>query len=113
MAFAPPSNYSEIRKDREFMGQPKLKPGDLVYFVSKGRKLRGVVADNLSLKARGEPLLIPVARPRNTKRVKADSLDQHQYHPQKIRWLPRKEVRKLPDAANGTAKSNRSTKTSS
>lgn len=77
------------------MPQPKLMPGDLVSFIHNGRKLRGVVADNLSLRTRGEALLIPITRPRNTKRCRADSLDAKR-KPAKVRWLPRKEVRKLP-----------------
>jgi hypothetical protein len=75
------------------MSAIKLSPGDRVYFVQNGRKLRGVVADTLNLKTRGQKLQVPVVRPRNVKRVLADS--QHKSQP-KVRWLDRELVRKLP-----------------
>lgn len=76
----------------------KLIPGDRVYFVQKGRKLRGVVSDTLSLKTRREELLVPVVRPRASKKVScnADMVGRKTAHDLKTRWLPRSEVRKLP-----------------
>lgn len=72
----------------------KLAPGDRCYFIQNGRKLRGVVADNLALKARGEPRLIPFIRPRNAGKA---HLDRHgAARRQKLRWLERKQLRKLP-----------------
>lgn len=75
-----------------------LKPGDRVYFVSQsGLKLRGVVADALGLKTRGEELLVPIQRPRNVRRETCPA-DRGDHHPSelKTRWLKRSEVRKLP-----------------
>lgn len=73
----------------------KLIPGDRVYFIQKGRKLRAVVTDSLSMKTRGKELEVPVVRPMNRKKAtcKADNL----YAALKIRWIKRSELRKLPE----------------
>ena len=76
------------------MSAIKLMPGDRVSFIENGRKLRGVVADGLMLRSRGEGLLIPVVRPSSRARVRADHFAP--YTPAKLRWLTRKEIRKLP-----------------
>jgi hypothetical protein len=74
----------------------KLYPGDRVVFDQNDRKLKGVVADGLNLRARGEKLLIPVIRPRRTNRVKADQIDQHRVLRPRVRWIERSLLRKLP-----------------
>lgn len=75
------------------MSKP-LKPGDKVYFLSpKNRKLRGEVADNLSLKTRGEELEYPVIRP--SKRKAKPKIDGHT-KPLKVRWIKRSDLHKLP-----------------
>jgi hypothetical protein len=74
------------------MSQAKLSPGDHFYIEQNGRKLRGIVADFLPMK-HGRKTMIPFVRPRNTKRVVADSPN---HKPIKCRWLERKLVRKLP-----------------
>lgn len=75
----------------------KLLPGTRVYFIQNGRKLRGIVAETLHLKARGEPLAIPVIRPFNRKNVLCNADRGGGESPLKLRWLPRNEVRKLPE----------------
>lgn len=73
-------------------------PGDRVYFIQNDRKLRGVVSDTLSLKSRGEELLVPVVRPRKSSKPETCHAD-HSAKPRelKTRWLARSAVRKLPD----------------
>lgn len=79
------------------MSYSKLLPGDRVIFEQNGRNLKGVVADALMMKSKGEPLMIPVIRPaiRKRPRIKADKADKADN--QKLRWLPRKSLRKLPN----------------
>ena len=77
----------------------KLKPGDKIQFTQNNRNLRGEVADTLNLKTRGEELFIPVIRPFNRKNIQcnADRLDGSRDAKLKVRWIPRKLVRKLPE----------------
>jgi hypothetical protein len=76
----------------------KLKPGDKVYFIQNDRKLRGEVADTLSLKSRGEVLRVPVIRRFNRKNIfcNADRPTGSRVEP-KVRWLLRTDLRKLPE----------------
>lgn len=83
------------------MSHIALVAGDRVVFENPGkdgkvRKLRGVVADTMNIKSRGEELLVPVVRPRNSKRCRADDLGR-KVKPPKLRWIERSKVRKLPD----------------
>ncbi len=76
------------------MSATKLNPGDKISFVQNGRILRGIIADNLTLRTKGEPLLIPIIRPRS-KKISADTPGKT-IQP-KVRWLERKLIRKLPE----------------
>lgn len=78
-----------------------LIPGDRVVFISdkSGLKLRGVVSDTLGLKTRGEEMLVPVVRPRQSNKpvtCKADH-DGIKQRELKTRWIERSKLRKLPD----------------
>lgn len=77
----------------------QLLPGDRCYFLQNGRKLRGMVSDTLSLKTRGEELLVPIVRPRKTNRKPVCNADHdgQKPHQLKTRWLKRSDVRKLPE----------------
>lgn len=79
-----------------------LAPGDRVKFPSKSGllMLRGVVADALVMKVRGEELLVPVSRTINRHKAAcaADRKD-HEISPPQVRWIPRSRVRKLPPKA--------------
>lgn len=86
----------------------KLIPGDKVYFIQKGRKLRGIVSDTLSLKTRGEEVLVPISRPRRSSKP-ATCMADSGHTPREIntRWLPRSKVRKLPSDPGGKAHSRK------
>lgn len=76
----------------------ELQPGDRVQFLSKkGLKLRCLVIESLGLKARAEDELIPVIRDIKRK-VNKTRLDDpaSKIKEQKIRWIKRSELRKLP-----------------
>lgn len=72
----------------------ELIAGDRVSFLQNGRKLRGVVADYMGMKARGEELEVPIIRPRKRK-IATAAVDGHPKL--KIRWVKRTLLRKLPD----------------
>lgn len=74
------------------MSHSKLLPGDRVYFVQNGRKLRAVVGDSLPLKVRREELKVPVTRPRRVNRCHADLGPKRL----RVRWIERSKLRKLP-----------------
>lgn len=78
----------------------ELIPGDRVVFTSEksGLKLRGVVSDTLNLKTRGEALLVPVIRPRQSNKPPKIHADHDgKAHELKTRWIERSKLRKLPD----------------
>lgn len=78
----------------------ELLPGDRVVFVSEksGLKLRGVVSDTLNLKTRGEALLVPVVRPRNSNKPATVHADHDgTTRALKTRWIERSKLRKLPE----------------
>ena len=59
-----------------------LLPGDRCYLLVNGRRLRGVVGDHLQLSTRGQSgkaAMVPFQRGKT------------------VRWVPRGELRKLPD----------------
>ena len=74
----------------------KLLPGDRVSFEQNGRRLRGVVADGLCLRTRGEKLQVPVVRPRNVRRPRVSADGDHRPIERKVRWIDRAKLRKLP-----------------
>ncbi|NBS71834.1 hypothetical protein EBT31_23395 [bacterium] len=76
----------------------KLLPGDRVSFIQNGRRLRGVIADALQIKVRGEELELPVVRP---SRRSASRPLMEQQRPPKLRWIKRSLLRKLPVKKEG------------
>lgn len=85
----------------------ELIPGDRVSFEQNGRKLRGVITDYLDLKTRGEERCYPVVRPmrRKHERIGADRVTTEggvMTPGQKVRWLPRSKLRKLPTPSGMT-----------
>lgn len=87
------------------MSATKLLPGDPVQWDHpvkvKGKEdriihLRGIIADHLNLKTRGEKQLYPVVRPRNRKTVMVQADNDMKPFKLKTRWMERSKLRKLP-----------------
>lgn len=72
----------------------KLRSGDRVSFIQNGRRLRGVVCDHIPVKARGVEYEVPVIR---LQRRSATRPLMEQISTPRVRWIPRSQLRKLPE----------------